>query len=496
MKSIQLLYKGSLPLLFSLLSSTGWAQIHFIKVEQGPVVEQSSDSRSVNFVDVNNDGWEDLFISNGPSSGQHNFLYINQGDGTFTSLTDDPIVQDGAKSDGATFADIDNDGDLDAYVVTWYGQQNYFYRNEGDGSFLLDKDPVLTTNGTYSETASWGDVNNDGWLDLFLTNSEGKSKRNQLFLNQNGKGFKPTETPANQTNTLSRSVNWIDVNKDGKSDLFITNEGKSPNELYLNSGKAPFFLSTQNAIWDELPKGSMSASWGDVDNDGDLDLFLANAGYYKEVNNELLLNDGKGNFTRKVDSGLSNDGGCSYGSAFGDFDNDGDLDLMIANGFCKSKLQNWLYQNDGKGNFTRLSSALPDMASYCSFGLAWGDVNNDGFLDLAIANCKNGKNAPQPVNDLYLNKGNNNHWLKIKLEGTVSNRSAVGATIRVKTKKGGWQMRQINTQSGYCGQNSMILHFGLGASQKVKKLEVIWPSGNKTTLRNQKADQLLSLVEE
>lgn len=496
MKSICYLCKRSLPLVLCFIGSTAWAQAHFIKLKQGPVVEQPSDSRSVNFIDVNNDGWEDLFISNGPSSGQHNFLYMNQGDGTFTSLTDDPIVQDGAKSDGATFADVDNDGDVDAYVVTWYGQQNFFYRNTGNGSFLLDKDSVLTTNGTYSETASWGDVDNDGWLDLFLTNSEGKSKQNQLFLNQNGKSFKVHETAANQTSTLSRSVNWIDVNMDGKSDLFITNEGKSPNELYLNSGKAPFFLSEQKAIWAELPTGSMSASWGDVDNDGDLDLFLANAGYYQEINNLLLLNDGEGNFIRKTDSVLSEDGGCSYGSAFGDFDNDGDLDLIVANGFCKSNLENWLYENDGRGNFTRLPTALPEMASHCSFGLAWGDVNNDGFLDLAIANCQNGKNQTQPANDLYINKGNDNHWLKIKLEGTVSNRSAVGATIRVLTKGGNWQIRHINTQSGYCGQNSLIAHFGLGSQKRIKKIEVLWPSGKKTILRNQKTDRQLNLLEE
>ena len=496
MKTRYLPCKSSFLLLFSLFSVTAIAQVHFTKVIQGPVVEQSSDSRSVNFVDVNNDGWEDLFISNGPRSGQHNFLYINQGDGTFTSLTNDPIVEDGAKSDGATFADIDNDGDLDAYVVTWYGQQNYFYRNEGNGSFLLDKDPVLTTNGTYSETASWGDVNNDGWLDLFLTNSEGKSKQNQLFLNQNGNSFQSIETPANQTNTLSRSVNWVDINTDGKSDLFITNEGKSPNELYLNSGKAPFFLPQQSAIWNELPTGSISASWGDVDNDGDLDLFLANAGYYQEVNNQLLLNDGQGNFTPKLESPLTKDGGCSYGSAFGDFDNDGDLDLMVANGFCQANLENWLYENDGQGNFTSLSAALPNMSNHCSFGLAWGDINNDGFLDLAIANCQNGKNQAQPVNDLYLNTGNANHWLKIKLEGTTSNRSAIGATIRVLTKDGIWQMRYINTQSGYCGQNSLNAHFGLGSKKRVKKIEVIWPSGKRTTLRNQRANQQLKLLEE
>ena len=203
------------------------AQVSFTKLDKGPLVETPSDSRSVNFVDVNNDGWEDLFISNGPSSGQNNLLYINNGKGAFTSLTNDPIVQDGAKSDGATFADVDNDGDLDAYVVTWYGQRNYFYRNQGDGSFLLDSDTTLTTRGTFSETASWGDVNQDGWIDLFLANSEGKSKHNSLFLNKKGDSFLPSPSPATQTNTLSRSINWIDVNNDNKIDLFLSNEGKS-----------------------------------------------------------------------------------------------------------------------------------------------------------------------------------------------------------------------------------------------------------------------------
>lgn len=482
-------------LLLCLMASITWGQPQFTKVKSSPVVEQASDSRSVNFVDVNNDGWEDLFISNGPSSGQNNFLYINQGDGTFTSLTNDPIVQDGAKSDGATFADIDNDGDIDAYVVTWYGQQNFLYRNQGNGSFLLDKDPTLTTQGTYSETASWGDVNQDGWLDLFLTNSEGKSKQNQLFISEAGKRFEILSTPATQTNTLSRSVSWADVNIDGKIDLLITNEGKSPNELYLNSGKAPFFHRQQNPIWEGLARGTMSASWGDVDNDGDLDVFLANAGYYKQVSNQLLLNDGQGNFTLHTESGLSEDGGCSYGSAFADYDNDGDLDLIVANGFCKENLENWLYENDGAGNFTRATEVLPEMASYCSFGVAWGDINNDGFLDLAIANCQNGKNQAQPANDLYLNKGNKNHWLNVKLKGTTSNSTAVGAIIRVHTKRG-WQMRQITAQSGYCGQNSLIAHFGLGSARKVKQLEVWWPNGKKTQLGRQRVDQTLVLTED
>lgn len=480
---------------WGLMHTQAWSQVSFTKITDGPQVSLPSDSRSVNFVDVNGDGWEDLFISNGPSTGQNNLLYINKGDGAFTLLTNDPIVQDGSKSDGASFADVDNDGDLDAYVVTWYGQRNYFYRNQGDGSFLLDEDTTLTTNGTFSETASWGDVDNDGWLDLFLTNSEGKSKQNSLFLNVKGQSFSSFPSPATQSNTLSRAVNWVDVNGDGKLDLFVTNEDPSPNELYLNTGTKPFFQKDDQPLWQNLVKGSMSASWGDVDNDGDLDLFLANAAYFKEVNNQLLINDGKGHFTPIKTGDLVEDGGCSYGSAFADYDNDGDLDLLVANGFCKENLQDWLYENDGKGHFTRTTNILQDMPNLCSFGVAWGDVNNDGFLDLAIANCQNGKNDPQPFNTFYLNNGNGLHWLQIKLKGTRSNRSAIGAKISILTGKGQWQMREISTQSGYCGQNSLIAHFGLGKHNRVKKVLVEWPSGQKSSLQRVKANQRIEIVE-
>lgn len=489
------LYRLSLITIQVLFASLASTQVTFTKLDKGPLIETPSDSRSVNFVDVNNDGWEDLFISNGPSSGQNNLLYINDGKGAFTSLTNDPIVQDGAKSDGATFADVDNDGDLDAYVVTWYGQRNYFYRNQGDGSFLLDSDTTLTTRGTFSETASWGDVNQDGWIDLFLANSEGKTKQNSLFINQAGSFFLPLPSPATQTNTLSRSINWVDVNNDNKIDLFVSNEGKSPNELYLNSGKAPFFQQDQPSVWSDLAGGSMSSSWGDVDNDGDLDLFLANADYFKELNNQLLINDGQGNFSIITEGDLVTDGGCSYGSAFADFDNDGDLDIIVTNGFCKKNLANWLYENDGKGNFKKTKNVLPNMPAFCSFGVAWGDVNKDGFLDLAIANCQNGKNDAQPPNTFYLNNGNQNQWLQIKLKGTTSNHSAIGAIIRIRTQDGQWQMRQLSAQSGYCGQNSLIAHFGLGQYKKVKKLIIEWPSGKKTSLKNVKSGQQIEVIE-
>jgi hypothetical protein len=236
----------------------------------------------------------------------------------------------------------------------------------------------------------------------------------------------------------------------------------------------------------------MSASWGDVDNDGDFDVVVANAGYFQTQNNQLFLNS-NGNFTEMTSGQLVTDGGCSYGSAFGDVDNDGDLDLAVANGYCNGAIVNFLYLNDGAGNFTRATTET--LNTPCSFGLAFGDYDNDGFLDLAIATCKNATASPQPNNLLYRNNGNDNNWLKIKLEGVVSNRAAIGAKVRIKTTAG-WQLRYISAQSGYNGQNSLVAHFGLGGANSVDSVTIEWPSGIRQHLTQVAANQQLFVVEE
>lgn len=465
----------------------------FTRITTGDLVSTSSDSRSCNFVDINNDGWDDLFISNGPTNGQNNMLYINNGDGTFVTVTNDPIVKDMGKSDGTSFADIDNDGDLDAFVVTWYGQENFFYRNQGNGTFIHESENLLGKIGTFSETASWGDFDQDGLVDLYLTNSDG-NKQNLLYRNKGNGQFERIEHPAlTKTENTARSIHWIDFDNNGKTDLFITNE-KGYNEFYHNQGNGIFnSLEVLDKPWN-----STGSSWADIDNDGDLDLFVANAGYYAEQHNQLFLNDGKGNFKEVINSPLTTQGGCSYGSAFGDVDNDGDLDLLVANGYCLSNLQDFLYLNDGKGNFTRDTTYLPDLPQACSFGVAWGDYNNDGFIDLAIAQCQNRKNQDPPANTLYKNNGNANNWLKIKLEGTASNRVGIDAKIRVLAEVKGekiWQLRTVSGQSGYCGQNSVVAHFGLGDTKKVEEIVVEWPSGKRSIRKKVSSNQLLHIKE-
>ena len=480
------------PLL--LFASTLQAQL-FTQIDTGAIVTTPSDSRSVNFVDVNNDGWEDLFISNGLSGGQNNLLYLNRGDGSFATDSTNPITQDNSPSVGATFADWDNDGDLDAHVTNWYGAVNQWYDNDGTGSFTLTSlFPLL---GSHSETASWGDFDQDGLVDLYVTNSDG-AKTNFLFHNGGNGSFSKIDTGDWVTETdLSRNASWTDYDMDGDIDLYVTNEANAINDLYRNDSTGSFSKVQGLPIVGSI-SSSMSSSWGDIDNDGDFDLFVANAGYFQEQNNLLYLNDGNG-FTQVLTGPIVTDGGCSYGSNFGDYDNDGDLDLIVSNGYCGANLANYLYENQGNGTFVRSDEELPNLPEICSYGAAWGDINNDGFLDLMIANCKNNQLLPMPNNSLYLNNGNGNNWLKVKLEGVQSNRSAIGAKVRIKAQINGqtvWQLREISAQSGYSGQNSLIAHFGLGDAASVDSLVIKWPSGIVNTQTDVAINQQLELVED
>ncbi len=468
----------------------------FQKITEGPHVTTPSDSRSVNFVDVNNDGWDDIFITNGTDIGAKNLLYLNDGTGSFTAVTDDPIVTDSKPFDGATFADFDNDGDLDGFVVTWYGAKNFLYAGNSDGSFTYLGDAAPSQLGSHSETASWGDYDTDGDLDLYVSNSGG-NKKNLLYRNDGGQNFTMiTDMGAVVTDAnTSRSVNWVDFDLDGDQDLYVSNEANQKDDLYENQNGQ--LVKKETGAPGQTNHSTMSSSWADVDNDGDLDLFLANSQYFAPQNNQLFIQE-NGVFTPVTMGDLVTDGGCSYSSNFADYDNDGDLDLAVSNGYCNGTINNFLYQNDGLGHFTRDLNSIEDLSTPCSYGLAWGDVNNDGFLDLAIATCKSAAASPLPNNLFYLNNGNDNNWLKIKLIGKTSNRSAIGAKLWVTAKIGGQsvtQLREISAQSGHCGQNSLTAHFGLGDAVKAEEIRVKFLGGQDTTYTDVYAGQYLTITE-
>ena len=483
MKIIQIIFLALLP---GLIPTMVLAQM-FTKVTTGPVVLTASGSRSVNFLDFNNDDFQDLLITNGTSGGENNLLYRNNGDGTFFDVSN-VVSMDGTPTDGATCADFNNDGQIDICAVNWYNINNLLYLNGGGGAYSkIDTGDIPNDNG-YSETASWGDADNDGLVDLLVTNSAG-IRRNYLYRNLGGGAFERlNQTAPAAGNYTSRSVNWIDIDLDGDQDIFVTNEGNEQNTLYRNDG-GMVFTRINNDPLATSNRSSHSASWGDIDNDGDFDVVIAN---YQQ-DNQVFLNNGSGAFS-EVSYPFGTDGGCSFSSSLADFDNDGDLDLFVTNGYCGSGLQNFLYTNDGNGNFQRVMNEPMAMDSGGSYGCAWADIDNDGFMDLAVANWEG---EVQP-NSLYRNGGNGNHWLKVKLQGTLSNRSAIGAIIRCRTLINGipvWQMREVTAQSGYCSQNSLVIHFGLRDATQVDSLEVIWPSGGTQTFTGISADQLYALTE-
>jgi len=452
-------------------------------------------SRSANFIDVNGDGWDDIFITNGPFEGQNNMLYINNTNGTFTTVSGVDIVGDNDRSDGASFADVDNDGDNDAFVVTFgangQGKKNYFYRNNGDGSFTYEPNIAMGIPLTYSEMATWVDINDDQFLDLYFTNSVG-SLTNLYFENQ-GDGSFQSVTNLTITNEAkpSRSIDWIDYDGDGDCDLFVTNESNQNNTLYRNDGPDNFTQITNlNIVTDN--KNSAGSSWGDIDNDGDFDLFVANYANAGQ-SNQLFINN-NGTFTEDTNSAVASAVTNSFGSSFGDVDNDGDLDLFVCNAFLAGQDTNFLYINDGSGNFTLDTNS--DLANHqgWTFGSAFGDYNNDGWLDVLLANTLD----ENQTNSLYKNTGTGNNWVKIICKGTASNASAVGALVRLTATIDGnsvTQIRKVAASSGYCSQNSYANHFGLGDATIIDEIEIQWPAGSTEIFTDIDINDLYAIVE-
>ncbi len=465
----------------------------FTKITGNPLAATPGDSRSVNWVDLNNDGFLDCVITNGPYGGQNNMVYMNTGTGSFTALASDSIVLDNMPSDGATCADTDNDGDLDCFVANWYGKNNLFYLNNGSAAFTKVNSANLVTDGGYSETAAWGDYDNDGLVDLYVTNSAGASKSNFLYHNQGNNAFLKITSGAAATDAYtSRCVNWTDMDLDGDPDLFVTNEASENENIYRNDGPGVFTKLTSGPLLNNAGN-TMSGCWGDYDNDGDLDVFLAN----DLANNALFRNDGNFVFTKITADTVSRTYGRSFSSAWSDVDNDGDLDLFVTNAFgTPTKLTNLFYLNNGNGSFSRISNTALVADSAWSYGCAFGDYDNDGFEDLAVATCRFGGIDEPDL--LYHNNGNANNWITIQLTGTISNRAAIGAKVKIKAIINGnavWQMREVSAQQAYCSQGDLRVHFGLGNATGIDSVRVEWPSGIVQHSTALATNQFLSIVE-
>ncbi len=460
----------------------------FTKIATGPVVSDRGDSVGVSWGDYDGDGWQDLFVAN--NSMQPCFLYHNNRDGTFGRVTNAaPVLLPGDHTAGV-WGDYDNDGHLDLFC-TRYSQKNILYRGDGKGGFAAILTGGIVNDIGYSYGAAWGDFDRDGNIDLFVVN---RGDQKNFFYRNNGDSTFARITSGNIVSELGQytSGTWADYDGDGDADLFVTvGQSGSRNLLYRNDA-GTFTKITNGAVVNDVGL-SGGASWGDYDNDGDLDLFVTCIGQP----NRLYRNDGAGIFTPVEAGALTVGAGQSLGSAWGDYDNDGRLDLFVSN---LSFVGNWLYHNNGGGTFTRITNGPVATDQAHSHGAAWADYDNDGFLDFVVVNrTLTGSPAESgATNFLYRNNGNGNRWFKVRLVGTLSNTSAIGAKVRVKaTIRGGemWQLREISGGTGFCAQNALDAHFGLGDAMKVETLRIEWPSGIVQEMHELGVNQILTVTE-
>ncbi len=442
------------------------------------------------WVDYDNDQLPDLFLTQWWSTGTHyNALYHNDGDGAFSKITDQAPSQ-GANSLGATWGDYDNDGDEDAFVtrpgIPTGDPLNYLYRNDGSGTFTaITTGPVVTDRGR-SVHPVWGDLDNDGDLDLIVGNH---NLTGGLFYyrNDGGNFVRLSNTSTGLDTDDCGAVNLADTDGDGDLD-FLHARNMLTSRFYVNQGTG-IFAHASNAISTD---NTRAYACGDYDNDGDLDLCGG-----EDWSQGLILyrNSGGGVFERVIIDPSDVTSDISRKPYWVDYDNDGNLDLFVAKqGAMYAPAKSALYRNVGDGSLSKVSGSGLEVDALSSSGSAWADYDRDGDLDLFVANTNNTLNA------LYRNdNGSGNNWINIKCIGTVGNRSAIGAKIRVKATIGGtetWQLREISSQSGFFGQDEMRAHFGLGTAAVIDSIIVEWPGQSaKDVLVDVAVCQFLTIVQ-
>jgi hypothetical protein len=473
------------------------------------------------WLDFDSDGWMDLYlVQSGPLPGSprtpgqwQSRLYRNQGNGTFIDVTGKAGVGNATGyGNGCTAGDYDNDGDADLYVTNF--GPSILYRNNGDGTFTDVTGPAGVRNGLYAASAAWADYDNDGRLDLFVANyvdftmddqkycGDIRLKRRSychpdayeglpdaLYHNEGGGRFKEVSRVSGiwDPNGKGLGVVWFDYDADGDMDLYVANDA-TPNTLYRNDGNGRFtdltLVSGACCNEDGKPESGMGVDAGDADGDGWVDLFVTNL---SNETNELYHNmGGKGLFA--VDTFPAGLGEISilmtgWGTDLFDYDNDGDLDIVVTNGHPMDDIgevsdiltyaqRPFLFENLGRGTFREMGREMGGYfaGTHVGRGLATADYDNDGDRDVVFA-PSNAKTT------LLRNDGGSRagHWMTLRLVGVKSNHDAIGARV-VLTAGGRRQVGEVRSGSSYLSQNDMRLHFGLGVAERVDSIEIRWPT--------------------
>jgi hypothetical protein len=478
--------------------------------------------------DFDGDNWLDVVESNMDPSGQLRFFH-NNGDGTFIERTEEAGLTGIAGGLNMLHADYNNDGHLDVLVQrgAWFGEYGRMprslLRNDGHGTFTdVTFDAGLAEVNSPSQTAAWSDYDNDGDLDLYAGNESRAPEEvfpNQLFRNEGDGTFVDVADQAGVKNLrFAKGVVWGDYDADGRPDLYVSNLGED-NRLYHNNGDGTF-TDVAPSLGMTGPKDSFAVWFWDYDNDGALDIYATT--YYRGSGNgaerleavaatylgqpskaeaaKLYRGDGRGAFRDvAAEQGLARIKTLPMGANFGDLDNDGWLDFYLGTGYPNydGLIPNVMYRNRGGTGFSDVTTAGGFGHLQKGHGVAFADYDHDGDQDV-FEQMGGAYPGDGFANAVYQNPGFSNHWIALKLVGVRSNRSAIGARIRVEIVEKGRKRsvyRWVNS-GGSFGANPLRQHFGLGQAEKIEMIEVHWPTTGVTqTFREVPVDQLVEITE-
>jgi hypothetical protein len=529
------------PVLTDVTDQTGITFVQTSSPEKKYIVE--SMSGGVALFDYDNDGWLDIYFVNScnvsdytdPKCGR-SALYHNDHNMKFSDVTERSGLAYPGWGMGVCVADIDGDGFADVYVTGMGG--NKLYRSRGDGTFENITKTAGVEGGGWSTGCGFADFDHDGDLDLFVSRyvkldlkdlpEFGKGKSCQfrgvavqcgprglpgtgdLFYRNNGDG---TFTEVGKEvgvddpqGYFGLGVAWFDYNHDGWIDLFVADDA-SPNLLYKNLGNGKFaevgFPAGVALSEDGSEQGSMGVALADYNSDGRVDLFITN---FSEEYNALYRAERDTNFTDASFASKTAPSSLPYvgwGTAFFDYDNDGWPDILVVNGHVYPQLEDvkmggsagykqrkLLYHNLGNGTFEEVAAQAGPalMQKRSSRGAAFGDLDNDGDIDVVINDLDS---KPMVLrNDTQTS----NHWIGIKLVGLGKNKNAIGSEVKLASA-GHTQVQVVRSGSSYISQDDFRLHFGVGKATKVDDIEITWPDGSKSHATADKLDTIIAVTQ-
>ena len=488
---------------FLFFSNILYSQIAFEDVASYIGVDYSyGDSEyggGVSFADFNNDGWDDITYAS--EDGAQVYFFKNN-NGAFNLVTLNGISNT-YKTKQVIWIDYDNDGDKDLFATAIEGI-NQFYRNDGDMSFTNISSTIgFFQTDLFTYGASFGDIDNDGDLDAFIsnrTNTE-ENQRNYLYRNDEGiyiditqsSGIPIQDEDGNENSQLSFCTIFFDYNKDGFQDIYLANDKiDNINRLYKNLGNGTF-EDVSVASGSGIAVNAMTTTLGDYNNDGWFDIYITNTQSSQAGNgNVLLMNNADGTFTNVAEETGTTFNSFAWGAVFLDADNDTLLDLYVSGGFdgsIGSFLSAAFYHQQNDGTFVIPQNIGFENDTRKSYSNAIGDINNDGKPDIIV--CNDTEN-----NFLWENKTvNENNWLKVKLEGVISNRDGIGNTIEISID-GQSQYRYTLAGEGYLSQNSFYEFFGTGTAIEIDYIKVTWTAtGIIETITNIDVNQAIIIKE-